>query len=131
MRKLLSVLMLLTLTVPAAAENILFSFGKLNLLLPLANVDAVYLWDTVEQRGLAGAETKVWEYRKLSGTIGAVSDVDLQGTPFVGLQVPLDAISRAFAVNMGGEGVLIGIWGGYNFHTETKMGGIKASVKLW
>jgi hypothetical protein len=100
------------------------SFGDLTIQAPFAEAEAVSLYDILGKRGLAGIETKIAAFRGFEGSIGAVTDAELRGAPFVGIRrfVPAGIFSESF---------YIGLWLGRDFRRSAYQGGIKASVKLW
>jgi len=106
------------------ADPVKFTLGDLTVNLPLQDVEAVYLYDLVAERGLAGVQTPLASFGDVNGTIGAVSDTEGHGAPF--LSANLKASEKQFSLPF-----TIGVWAGYDFTQREKMGGISASIQLW
>lgn len=106
------------------ADDTLFSFKGVDFKIPLAKAEVVYLYDVLGKQGLAGVETPVISYKGFDGSIGAITDADLNGSPFIGVRhfVPVGVFSKEFH---------FGLWVGRNFNENKYQGGIKATIPLW
>ena len=123
MKKLLMVVLFLVGTI-ASSEALDYKIGPLTFKVPLTNVSTVYLYDFVNDTNLLGGETDVVSFKELTGTIGAVTDVEGQGTPFIGLDY--DMPDSFF-----GQRLRFGAFIGYDWNQEEKRAGIKASMRFW
>lgn len=129
MKKLiLAISILFVGSVVKADSNILFKLGTVNVLLPFADVSATYLFDGVAKQSLVGAETPLVQWHKLQLTGGAVSSVQGEGTPFVGINLIIDNPARNFVPL---TGLNLGIFGGRNFNQNEWMAGVKAAVSIF
>jgi|SRR6185436_10094153 len=129
MKKLLLAVSVMFLPLIAKADDkILFSLGKVNVLLPFADVNAVYLFDGVAKQSLVGGETPLIQWHKLQFTGGAITSLDGSGSPFVGVNLVVDnPIPNYIALS----GLNLGIFGGRNFNENEYMAGVKASVNIF
>jgi hypothetical protein len=100
------------------------SIGDLNLQVPFAETEVVSLYDVIGKKGFAGLETPVAKYRTIEASIGAVSDVELRGMPFLGVR-------REVKAGLFKDSFYIGVWLGRDFRSNVYRGGIKASKPLW
>jgi len=114
--------------VSKADENIWFNLGSLQFNVPLVHVEAVGLWDFVQKRGLAGAETPLISYKNIQITGGAITTIDGEGSPFVGAHVVLQNPAENFAPLAGFHP---GIFGGRDFNNDAWILGLKATVGLF
>jgi hypothetical protein len=107
-----------------AKAEIKFSIKELDLIVPFTQTETVYLYDIIGKKGMAGLETPIVAFRKLEATVGAVTDAEWEGAPFVGLRylVPGELFSDRF---------YFGLWGGRDFRRDAYQAGIKASIRLW
>jgi len=113
-----------------ADENAYFKAGPLELNIPLKVARATYMYDAKAKQNLVGAESPfatLWG--KVEGTMGAVTSLEGQGTPFVGGNILIGNLLDKY-VTLPAE-FSIGGFGGFNFHSEMPMYGLKASVKIW
>lgn len=109
---------------PARAGDLAVSVGALDLKLPFAQTEAVYLYDVLGKRGLVGGETIVAAIKGIEGSIGVVTDADLDGAPFIGVR-------RLVPAGMLRDSLYLGIWCGRDFRRNEYQAGLKASVQLW
>ena len=132
MKKLLSSLgCLFCLGVFAHADDAaFFKYGPLELNIPFKSAQVTYLYDFNANQNLVGGETpiiRVWN--RVEGTVGVVTSLQGQGTPFVGGNILLgNVLERWVALP---SDLLIGGFGGYNFRDTHSIYGLKASYKLW
>lgn len=133
MRKLLAliaVLMLAPLRPAAADDTAYFKAGPLELNVPFKTAQVVYMFDFHANQNLVGGETPfVTLWNRVEGTFGAVTSLQGQGTPFVGGNILIGNILRAW-VSLPDD-LKIGGFGGYDFRTDAPVYGLKASYKLW
>lgn len=130
MKKLLvsAVLALGLLGTASAEENILFKLGAVNVLVPFSDVSATYLFDGVAKQSLVGAETPLIEWHNLQMTGGAVTSIEGEGSPFIGINLSLTNPADRW-VNLGN--IHPGIFGGRNFNNNEWMAGVKATVSIF
>lgn len=113
----------------ANADDAYFKFGPFELTVPFKTADVVYLYDGINSESLVGGETTIargWD--KVSATIGVVTSLSGNGTPYCGADLDAGSILQRY-VNLGN--IRIGGWGGRNFREGEWSGGLKASTKLW
>jgi hypothetical protein len=131
MKKLLiAVVLLAGLGIAHADDNAFFKVGPLSLNIPLKTARVTYLYDFNANQNLVGGETpfaSLWD--RVEGTVGAVTSLEGQGTPFVGGNVLLGNLLEKY-VSLPAD-LTIGGFGGYNFNSEAPIYGIKAGMKLW
>lgn len=122
-------LLLIGLGVEAKAEDsILFKLGTVDVLLPFADVSAVYLFDGKSKTSLVGAETPLVGWHKLQLTGGAITSIDGAGSPFVGLNLELgNPVSNYISLSA----LKIGVFAGRNFNTNEYMAGVKAATSIF
>ncbi len=125
---ILAALLLLTYSTAKAEDGVLANFGSVKVLVPFADLSAVYLFDGVAKQSLVGAETPLLEWKKVQFTGGAVTSVEGEGTPFVGIHVVIENPARNFVPL---HDIKPGIFGGRNFNTNEWMVGFKASVSVF
>ena len=128
MKKIIVLMSLMLMPLSLRADNILFSLGKVDVLVPFSDVSAVYLFDGVAKQSLVGAETPLIQWHKLQLTGGAVSSLQGAGSPFVGVHLVLD---NPFKNYVSLAGIQPGVFGGRNFKTNEWIAGIKASVSIF
>lgn len=131
LNKSLIVLFLLSAgAVSLHADDVLFRIGPLDLNIPFKTAQATYLYDFKLNENLIGAETPVLTlWNKLEGTVGAVTSLQGQGTPFIGGNVKLSELLPGL-VNFP-TGFSVGAFGGRNFNQGEWIYGLKASTRLW
>lgn len=113
-----------------ADDNAYFKAGPLSLNIPLKTVQVTYMFDFNANKNLVGGETPVvtlWD--KVEGTVGAVTSLEGEGTPFVGGNILLGNVVQKYITLP--EDLKIGGFGGYDFRTDAAIYGLKASYKLW
>lgn len=126
---LLAVIVVAGMSISLRAEdNILFKVGSLNVLLPFSDVSATYLYDGVAKQSLVGAETPLIEWHNLQLTGGAVTSIEGEGSPFIGVNLALTNPASRW-VELGN--IHPGIFGGRNFNTNEYICGFKASVSIF
>jgi hypothetical protein len=129
MKKLfLAVVLLMAVGIVKAEDNILFKLGTVNILLPFSDISATYLFDGRSKRSLVGAETPLIQWKKLQVTGGAVTSVDGEGAPFLGINLLLD---NPLANYTSLAGIRPGIFAGRDFNDGEYMVGVKASVSVF
>lgn len=129
MKKLLLALALILAPLSLKAESKLFTnFGGLNIYIPLTQVDVIYQYDFVGKRSLVGGETNIASWKQLTFTGGAVTSVDGQGSPFLGMHLSLTNPAESFIPL---ANVHPGLFGGRDFHQNAWIFGIKASVNVF
>lgn len=107
-----------------------FKAGPLELNIPFKTAKATYLYDFKADQNLVGGETPICTlWSKIEGTVGVVTSLEGQGTPFVGGNILLGNLLDKWVTlpadfNIGG-------FGGYNFRTDSPLYGLKASIKIW
>ena len=109
---------------PVAAEPIEFDLRVVTLRLPFQDCAAVSLYDIVGRQGLVGAETTVLIRRGIHGTVGAITTLGLEGTPFIGLKA-------AVPESVFGRRVDVGLFYARDFNANQNRAGLLASVPLW
>jgi len=138
MRKLLLAFSLLLAGVRLNAFEL---YKGIEILVPFADVGAVFLYDLVGKESLVGAETSIVRFTKaknLTITVGAVTDVSIDskngelrekdrdfftsGTPFIGAHIPIKSKIKPLD---------LGAFLSRNITEGKNMAGIKASVKFW
>lgn len=131
MKKLMMLaVLLLTASVAMADDNAYFKLGPLELNIPFKTAKVTYMFDFHEDKNLVGGETVVASlFNQIEGTIGAVTSLEGQGTPFVGGNILIGNVVDKFITLP--EDFTIGGFGGYNFRVNAPMYGLKASVKIW
>lgn len=119
-----AVLLIALLASPAMGADLKVSVGALDLQVPFAQTEAVYLYDVLGKRGLVGAETIVAAIKGIEASVGVVTDADLDGAPFLGVRrlVPSGVLR---------DSLYVGVWLGRDFRNDAYQAGIKASVALW
>lgn len=133
MKRLLVMLLTILVLSPKwchAADNAYYKIGPLELNVPLKTGRVTYLYDFKAHQNLVGGETPVvtiWD--RVEGTIGAVTSLQGEGTPFVGGNLILGNLLERYITLP--PDLLIGGYGGYNFRTNSPIYGLKASVRLW
>lgn len=129
MKKLLFAVLLLS-GVAYADDNAFFKAGPLSLNIPLKTVRATYMYDFHASQNLVGGETPfVSAWDKIEGTVGAVTSLEGQGTPFVGGNILIGNVLDKY-VTLPAD-LAVGGFGGWNFNSEAPIYGVKASVKIW
>ena len=107
-----------------------FSYGPLSLNIPLKTARVTYLFDFKAKQNLVGGETPVVTlWNRIEGTVGAVTSLEGQGTPFIGGNVLIGNLVEKW-VTLPSD-LTVGGFGGWNFRTAAPIYGLKASVKLW
>lgn len=111
-----------------ATQNVYYHIGSLNLTVPWQNVNVVYLYDFNGKRSLMGGESVVATLWRLQGTVGAVTDIDGNGSPFVGGNLWFDnPVPQLAILNQ----VKPGVFGGYDWNRGASIFGIKAAMPLF
>ena len=121
--------LVLLCAIARADDNAFFKIGPLALNIPLKTAQATYMFDFNAKQNLVGGETPVitlWD--KVEGTVGAVTSLQGQGSPFVGGNIKLENVIEKY-VSLGN--ISIGGFGGYNFNENKAIYGLKASTQLW
>lgn len=151
MKKILIVLVFLAGLVgvgKAEDTTALFQWGNLKGYIPLKNISMVSLYDLWNSGGLWGAETKVLEFKKLNGSIGAMATTPQyakggDGSPYASLDYDFASIKPDFLDWINDSDLRFGVFAGYDFHlkkidaitSEEKEGGIRVGIKaskgLW
>lgn len=113
-----------------ADETAFYKAGPLELYIPMKTAQVTYLYDFNANQNLVGGETPIASmWNRVEGTVGVVTSLEGQGTPFVGGDLLLgNVLDRWVALP---PELKIGGFGGWNFHSETPIYGLKASYKLW
>lgn len=131
MKKLLVVtLLMLGVSVVRADDPVFFKVGPLSLNVPLKTAAVTYMYDFNANQNLVGGETTlltIWD--RIEGTAGAVTSLQGQGTPFVGGNILIGNLVDKW-VTLPSD-FKIGGFGGYNFHTDAPIYGLKASIQIW
>ena len=131
MKKLLVALLLLTgIGVARADDAAFFKVGPLSLSIPFKTAKATYMYDFNANQSLVGGETPIaslWD--RIEGTVGVVTSLEGQGTPFVGGNILIGNLLDKW-ITLPSD-FSIGGFGGYNFNSEAPIYGLKASVKIW
>ena len=130
--KLLKIGLLLAfgLSVARADDTAFFKAGPLALNIPLKTARVTYLYDFKGEQNLVGGESPVVTlWNRVEGTVGAVTSLEGQGTPFVGGNILVGNVLDKY-VSLPSD-LAVGGFGGYNFRTDEPMYGVKASVKIW
>lgn len=132
MKKLLVVLALLaglaTTSHADGTQGVYFSLGPLNLTLPWDNPQVTYLYDFEAKSSLVGGEAQLAQIWKFGVSAGAVTSLQGQGAPFVGVDLELPNPAPQFASL---AAIHPGAFGGYNFTSGKAMFGLKASVAIF
>lgn len=132
MKKLI-VIMLLGLCAGSikAGETALYQKGSFEVLAPLVNTSAVYMYDFVGARNLIGAETSVVKWGNFYGVVGLAGDVSqsdggdaVKQIPFLGIHTPA---MLSFLENT----VTVGAFAGRDFNHGDTVAGVKCSAKIW
>jgi hypothetical protein len=118
---------------PAAAEILLFQFGRFAVHLPLARVDTTYLYDFVtddpDKSSRWGGETPLLDVpipftrETCSLVVGATTDTIRKGEPFLGFNKRVTAIVE--------QQFDVGLFAGKRMDSRDWMVGLKASLPLW
>lgn len=111
-----------------ADGQIFTNFGSVKVMVPFSDVSAVYLFDGVAKESLVGAETPLIAWQKLQLTGGAVTTVEKEGTPFIGINLRIDNPARNYVPL---TGINLGVFAGRNFNDGTYMAGFKASLSIF
>lgn len=113
-----------------ADDNAFFKIGPLEMNIPFKTTRATYLYDFRNSQNLVGAETPIFTFfGKIEETVGVVTSLEGQGTPFVGGNVIIDNVLDKW-ITLPPE-FSLGAFGGYNFRTEGPIYGLKGSYKIW
>lgn len=113
-----------------ADDSAYFKAGPLELNIPLKTTRATYIYDFKGKQNLVGGESPFLTlWGKVEGTIGAVTSLEAQGTPFVGGNVLIGNVLDRWVTLP--TDFSIGAVGGWNFNAEQALYGLKASVKVW
>lgn len=128
MKKMLLVVAFLSMSGVAKADDVLFKLGTVNVLLPFSDVSATYLFDGVAKQSLVGAETPLVQWHKLTLSGGAVTSIQGEGSPFLGINLELPNPVANFTSL---AGIKPGVFGGRNFNTNEYICGFKASVSIF
>lgn len=120
----------LTQGVAMADDNLSLPIGPLTFTVPLKTASLVYLYDFNAQRNLVGAETPfVSAWDKFEGTVGAVTSLDGNGSPFLGGNLIIGNVLAKYVTLP--ENFKIGGYGGYDVNSDSAIYGLKASTKIW
>jgi hypothetical protein len=129
MKKLLALLLLLG-SVANADDNAFFKAGPLELNIPFKSAKVTYMFDFYADQNLVGGETPIASlWNRVEGTVGAVTSLDGQGTPFVGGNILIGNVLQRWVALP--PDLVVGGFGGWNFQAEHPIYGLKASIKLW
>lgn len=127
---LLAVIALWPIRPAMADDNAFFKAGPLSLSIPLKTARATYMFDFNANQNLIGGETPIASlWNRVEGTIGAVTSLQGQGTPFVGGNILVGNLLDKY-VSLPSD-LAIGGFGGWNFNSDAPIYGLKASVRLW
>lgn len=121
---------MLGVSVVRADDPVFFKVGPLSLNVPLKTAAVTYMYDFNANQNLVGGETTlltIWD--RIEGTAGAVTSLQGQGTPFVGGNILIGNLVDKW-VTLPSD-FKIGGFGGYNFHTDAPIYGLKASIQIW
>lgn len=141
MKKLLAILCLFCgiQGVAHADDTAFFKLGPLALNVPFKSVSVTYLFDFHANESLVGGETPIASLfdnpateafdPRIEGVVGAVTSLQGQGTPFVGGNILVGNLVDKW-VSLPSD-LKIGGYGGWNFHTEAPIYGLKASIAIW
>lgn len=132
MKKLLLAVLLLggCLSFARADDVAYFKYGPLELNIPFKTGQVVYMYDFKASQNLVGGETPVLTlWNRIEGDFGAVTSLEGVGTPFVGGNLLIGNLLDKW-VSLPSD-LKVGGFGGYNFHTDHPIYGLKASYKLW
>ena len=113
-----------------ADDPAFFKYGPLSLNIPLKTASVVYMFDFKQNRNLVGGETSIVTlWNRIEGTVGAVTSLQGQGTPFVGGNILVgNLVDRWITLPADFK---LGGFGGYDFHSDLPIYGLKASVAIW
>lgn len=113
-----------------AIDDVYFELGPLALTVPFKSASAVYMYDFNAKQNLVGGETPVASMWKIvEGTVGVVTSLKGQGTPFLGGNIIVgNALDKVVTLP---DTFKIGGYGGYDFRVDEVIYGLKASIKLW
>ena len=129
MKKLVLLLIVLMWPLrPAAAQGGYNLYGPFNIHIPLQSADVTYLYDARGNRSLVGAETLVLSAWKLEGTVGGVTSLDGQGTPFISINLAMD---NPLATHLTLGSIKLGAFGGFDFRNHAFIVGPKAAVSIF
>ena len=130
MKRLLAGVLLFCLCgIAMADDTAFFKVGPLSLNIPLKTTSVTYLYDVQGNQNMVGGETPIislWD--KVEGTVGVVTSLDGNGTPFVGGNINVGNTLDKW-VSLGP--INIGVFGGYDFKREAAIFGPKAATKIW
>ena len=113
-----------------ADDPAFFKYGPLSLNVPLKTAAVTYMFDFHANENLIGGETSVITiWNRVEGTVGAVTSLQGQGTPFVGGNILIGNLVDRW-VTLPAD-FKLGGFGGWNFNTEKPIYGLKASVAIW
>lgn len=126
-----TLLLLAVLVSPAFADDTaFFKFGPLALNVPFKTASVTYMYDFNANKNLVGGETALATlWNRVEGTVGAVTSLEGQGTPFVGGNILLGNVLANY-VQLPTD-LKVGGFGGWDFRTEAPIFGLKASMKVW
>ena len=127
---LVTICLLSAVSYAHADDNAFFKVGPLELNVPFKTASVTYLYDFNANQNLVGGETSIVTlWNRVEGTVGAVTSLQGQGTPFVGGNILLgNLLDRWVALP---PELKIGGFGGWDFRAESPIYGIKASIQLW
>lgn len=133
MKKLLFVGILFSALGIAKADDtptLWVSFGKLNVYVPLTQIDVVYQYDFVGKRSLIGGETPIVGYKRAIFTGGAITSIEGEGSPFLGMHFIVDnPIPTWFSKTL--ADIQPGIFGGRDFNHNAWIFGLKVSKNIF
>jgi hypothetical protein len=132
MKRLLLLAAALTLwpLTPSFADPVYFKAGPLELSIPFKSARATYMYDFNANQNLVGGETPFISFwNRIEGTLGAVTSLEGQGTPFVGGNILVGNVLEKYLTLP--ADLTIGGFGGWNFHLDQPIYGFKASVRIW
>lgn len=112
----------------SAEENIWLNLGSLKALVPFAEVKVSYLFDGIGKQSLVGAETPLFQFKRLQLTGGAVTTLTKEGSPYLGLHFSIPNPASNFVPL---AGIQPGVFGGRNFNDGEWMLGFKASASIF
>lgn len=113
---------------PKVDGEIYAHVGPLNLTIPWQNVNVVYLYDFQSDRSLIGGEAVVASIWRIQATVGAVTSLAGNGSPFVGGNIwfpnPVPQIAILNEIKPG-------VFGGWDWTEGHSIFGVKAAYPIF
>lgn len=128
MKKLVLAVSLLLGSSVLKAEGLCQNWGTVTVCLPFTDISATYLFDGVAKQSLVGAETPLIIWHKLQLTGGAVTSVEGNGAPFVGINLALENPIRNWVIL---SDIKPGVFFGRDWTRGENLIGVKASVSIF